>query len=844
MREHRMWIACGSVLTVVVGLCIGVSIGQGQKDKSPAPETLLPAGSLIYVGWDGSEAHQEAWEQTAAYEALHKTGLADLIKKVFVIAVRESGGRETDFLKIFNTISQKGLSVSVSLPDQPGPSLPRAVVVLHEGKPLEPLLSGFLTKAVGNEMKFATVTLGKRNITRAVIPNTPGIEVGWWAEGEHLVFAFGAGVVDTAIAVADGKSANITTDPLWKNYREQKTDFEMSTVVWLDFGSLREKFGAFPLEGSDPNTGPLTVNSIIKQLGLNKTGAIVYRSGYRGRAQFSQTVLESPAPHRGLLALSDQPPMTLKDLPPLPVGISGFHARSIDWSKTYAQIFSTIEDVLKLGPPKFTAQFQEMKDQLPALLGFDLYRELLDPLGNVLCLYGDAQNGFMGFGGGIAIQVDDPKTLRKTIEKLLAQLAVKFDNVIQIRSVQKHDREMIVFEFDQFPFGPALSIDDNWFIIGLSSQTVETFLLRLDDKLAGWKPTAEHQQALSMLPEKFTSITITDPRNTIRSLLGFVPMAIGGLQAARIAMGRVSRDNPSKMQIRATDIPPAELVTNPLFPNVTVATVDKQGLYWTSRTSLPSIPLIAGIGGGGGGVAVSATLVALLLPAVQSARAAARRTQSKNNLKQIGLALHNYHDTHKSFPQGTHPNKDLEVEKRLSWIADILPFLDQAALHNQIEFNKAWDDAANHNFMQLRIQTLQNPGIPDTGSKHAVTHYVGLAGLGKEGPTLPVTHKRAGMFGFNRVTRMRDIRDGTSNSIAVSEAGKNFGPWGQGGKSTIRPLTKKPYINGPDGIGGPSPGGCNMLFGDGSVRFISQNIDPDLLERLTTINGGEVVGGF
>ena len=131
MREHRMWIACGLVLILVAGLCVGVSIGQGRDEKTPAPETLLPAGSIIYVGWDGNEAHQKAWEQTAAYESLYKTGLADLIKKAFVMIVRESGCRETDFLKIFNSISQKGFSLSVSLPEQPGPPLPRAVVVLH-----------------------------------------------------------------------------------------------------------------------------------------------------------------------------------------------------------------------------------------------------------------------------------------------------------------------------------------------------------------------------------------------------------------------------------------------------------------------------------------------------------------------------------------------------------------------------------------------------------------------------------------------------------------------------------------------------------------------------------------
>ncbi|MDB4787004.1 DUF1559 domain-containing protein, partial [Planctomycetaceae bacterium] len=71
-----------------------------------------------------------------------------------------------------------------------------------------------------------------------------------------------------------------------------------------------------------------------------------------------------------------------------------------------------------------------------------------------------------------------------------------------------------------------------------------------------------------------------------------------------------------------------------------------------------------------------------------------------------------------------------------------------------------------------------------------------------------------------------------------------FGPWAAGGKSTLRSLTQKPYINGPDGIGGPYTGGCNVLFADGSVRFISENIDPSLFEALSTIAGGEVIGGI
>ena len=100
------------------------------------------------------------------------------------------------------------------------------------------------------------------------------------------------------------------------------------------------------------------------------------------------------------------------------------------------------------------------------------------------------------------------------------------------------------------------------------------------------------------------------------------------------------------------------------------------------------------------------------------------------------------------------------------------------------------------------------------------------------------------MFGYNRKTRFADITDGTSNSIMVAESTGNTGPWGQGGASTIRALTQQPYINGPDGIGGPFRGGCHVLMCDGSVRFVSENIDSTVMENLSTIQGGEVVNDF
>ena len=322
--------------------------------------------------------------------------------------------------------------------------------------------------------------------------------------------------------------------------------------------------------------------------------------------------------------------------------------------------------------------------------------------------------------------------------------------------------------------------------------------------------------------------------------MGFAPFLLGGAQAGL----RQSRVLPPDFEfpLSMADVPPAELVVGPLFPNVSVAVVDDDGMHYTSRMSLAGIPF-AGAVDGGTAVASSAVLVALLLPAVQQAREAARRTQSRNNLKQIAIALHNYHDVYGHFPEGTHPNEKLKPGERLSWLAKILPYLDQATLHESIDFEEGWEDDTNEAPLKTKLFVFQNPSARDENTEYATTHYVGLAGLGKEGPELPVTSRKAGVFAYNRGTKIRDITDGTSNTLAVAD-GTDHGPWGAGGKATIRPLTKKPYINGPDGIGGPHQGGIMAGLCDGSVRFISENIDPSVMEALVTIRGGEVIPSF
>ena len=217
-------------------------------------------------------------------------------------------------------------------------------------------------------------------------------------------------------------------------------------------------------------------------------------------------------------------------------------------------------------------------------------------------------------------------------------------------------------------------------------------------------------------------------------------------------------------------------------------------------------------------------LIALLLPAVQQAREAARRTQCKNNLKQIGLALHNYHDTFKLFP-AAHLN-DLEGEPKLSWRVSILPFLGEADRFNGYQFDDAWDSPSNSGLLNPLPVAYGCPSHTIPGSTN--TAYVTITGSNTA-------------LGDGKCVPLRDISDGTSNTLMVIEAcGLNI-PWMK--PQDIDAATVK-GVGDPNGASSKHTGGTHVLMSDGAVRFISNNIDPKVYQSLITRDGGEQISGF
>lgn len=212
-------------------------------------------------------------------------------------------------------------------------------------------------------------------------------------------------------------------------------------------------------------------------------------------------------------------------------------------------------------------------------------------------------------------------------------------------------------------------------------------------------------------------------------------------------------------------------------------------------------------------------VVALFGTAVGQARAAAKRVQSRNNLKQLGLAMHNFHDTYKGFPPHASFNKD--GKRLLSWRVYLLPFLAQDKLFKQFHLDEPWDSKHNKKLIAKMPPAF---GDPTGKAKPGTTRY--LAPLG---PKNLFDGKEVGI-------RIRDITDGTSNTIMFVEAAPEKAViWTKPDDITVD--TKNPM----KGLVAKGAKGFEAGFADGSVRFLSKAIKPDTLRAMFTRNGGEVI---
>ena len=224
-------------------------------------------------------------------------------------------------------------------------------------------------------------------------------------------------------------------------------------------------------------------------------------------------------------------------------------------------------------------------------------------------------------------------------------------------------------------------------------------------------------------------------------------------------------------------------------------------------------------------------LVALLLPAVQAAREAARRCSCTNNLKQIGLALHNYHEAHGSFPPAFIPDEN--GKPKHSWRVLILPFMECQQLYDEYRFDEPWNSEHNMALAARMPFEFRCPSDPAAASP-GITSYAMLVGphAFSDGPT---------------ARRLSEITDGTAHTIMVAEAAGAGINWLEPRDLNVDKMTfhiqhlwREQRANSAD-ISSAHPVVANVLFCDGSVRCLSNDIAPEVLKAMTTIDGGETI---
>lgn len=295
-------------------------------------------------------------------------------------------------------------------------------------------------------------------------------------------------------------------------------------------------------------------------------------------------------------------------------------------------------------------------------------------------------------------------------------------------------------------------------------------------------------------------------------------------------------------------------------------------------------------------IAIIGVLVALLLPAVQAAREAARRSQCSNNLKQMALAMLNYEDTYKCLPPGRTGCDGATGNQctgftsgagTLGWSAFVstLPFLEQSALFNKIDYapvpwgvTAGWDNLSNMEVVSARPKFIVCPSEiakshidnqPSSGKKAAIGTY-GLVG-GKEGPPNGnnIKHTNSGVFVYRLCFRLADITDGTSSQFIIGETKSSDGAvagvanatvpnmWTTGSRfltlrTTNNPINTHPHQGNTDSTGQKTnaafgslhPGGAQFAFVDGHVSLITNQINFVTYQRLSMRADGEVVGDY
>ena len=825
------------LLMLLMGGGGGLPLGVPPLPEDPVLSRVAPEECLVYASWSGM-ATPDAKSKNQTEQLLAEPEVQRLLREIeraIVAKIGESAPREQA------EMARDVIRWGKRLLTRPVAAFVSSVGVSNEGVGVH----GGLIASVGEDAAELKATMEKY---QARLPGgaekveiggiscyrlklgqgIPEITWGMSAKGNYLLIGVGEKSLEGILQRAGG------TPPAWLTaLRKQLPVERLSTVTYVNVKKLVAQFG--------PLAGPKALDAMAAA-GLGNVTSFSAVSGLDGDGIVTRVLVGIEGEPAGLLSAALSKPLSAADLAPIPRDANFALAARVDAARVLETALQIAGKIEPQAPEEFNANLKQAERQL----GVDLRQDVLASLGDVWCVYNSSDEGGLIVTGltGV-IQVKDHARLSAAQAKLLAaakaaleqdgepppQTAVPKKRALdkapgsalaeeeereekaalnrqrfafrprpQPRIEHLHFAEQDIYFLsggDGIPFAPAWCLTPKELIVALFPQQIKAYLSRGADfqSLAAATDVA----ALLQPGEAPVGLSYFDGRKVLDYLY---PIACIGLQSAS---GQLAREG---IGLNVSIIPSAPTIYKHLRPSSTVVRRVEGGIEVISRGTMP-----------GSSLGLVAPMAAFYSMAAIPSAARRRRTQSMNNMKQIGLAMMSYQAANGTLPPAYIADK-VTGKPLLSWRVAILPYMEDVQLYNQFHLDEPWDSEHNKKLSETAIAVYRSPASRTKGN---MTNYLTVRGDDTAFP---------GKDGIG----MADITDGTSLTIMVVEASDAKAvPWAK--PDDLPYDDKQPKA----GLVGLWPGGFNAVFCDGSVHFISSTIDAETLRRLFNRHDGKPV---
>jgi len=533
------------------------------------------------------------------------------------------------------------------------------------------------------------------------IPTQPGMPpVVWGVRDSYVFLAVGQGEAE---AVAK-RLAKPGAPPAWLSDVIQEADVpRVGGIVYLNLaGALKT---AEPLLGMIPRDGPVDPAKVIEALGVRhlKHAAIV--SGLNDETAVSKIIVRHDGQAAGLLAFLKGKPLTADDFRRLPDGVDMAFTARVDLEAAYKQLLTIAREI----EPRSIAQVEHGLKQAEDKLGFSVTDDLLAGLGDLVTVYNSGSEGGLFVTGLCAsVGVRDRSRVEKVIDKLrrLAESELNRDRpTFAVRKSEVDGREIHYVQFlrEPIPIAPCWCVTDDELVVGFTPQMVRAHVTREGDGGQFLKATGldKHLARGDVL-----GVSYVDPKLTYELLYSYANLGV--------CMAASAMEKATGIQADLTKFPSYGVISRHMRPTIGISRGTKEAWIGETYATGPTVGVgtIAGLGMG----------MAVILPAVQQARATAQSNTSMNNLRQFGLASSMYANIHnKPLPRAI---TDDDGKPLLSWRVAVLPLLDRQALYDQFHLDEPWDSPHNLPLARQMPSIFTHPAHPELATEWKTLYQI------------------------------------------------------------------------------------------------------------------------